>query len=183
MMAGLNGVKYGLSQEQLQILAEEINSDPKDRGYAGCTRGGICKLLNENPPIDNPKVQTIIKNPIYITLKELISTAGITFKELNKINQTDKGKLVLNYFAENNIDLNHPLFEEILKFLAGGIVATRYLPREKINIIHTLRKTKIEAINTTQPQSFGLSRIEKILDLIGIMVEGHDIKNIIMGAD
>lgn len=166
-MAGLNGIKCELTQQQLQVLKNEIDSDSR---YASVTRGGIVKLINEPPLIDNPVACGKVNAPDR-TLAEITIGAGWSPEELAAIRADAEGV-------------------EILKILETGVSLTNatvigYLDR--LQTLNLLSPEKIQAAKDLgeiddpnyQAQIQGLSRTEEILG-VGYKIEGANVKAALM---
>ncbi len=164
-MAGLNGVKYELSQEQLQDLKDEMIFDPQNIGYAGVTRGGICKLFNDKPLIDNPVAVKKVNAPNK-TLVEIVCGADWSSGELAAIQANAEGAEILKILTAG-VDLNNATISSYLDRLE----ALSLLPTEKVLGTKGLGKTDDPSY---QPQVQGSSRTEDVLGT-GYKVEGADV--------
>ena len=166
-MAGKDGSKYKLTTEQLQVLAEEISSDPQSRDYAGCTRGGIVKLLNEKPLIDNPVPQGQVDEPD-VSLGKAVGR--LNANEYLGIVASPVGQGILQAIATfPNIDLLCKLATELMQKL----VAENLLNKERLTEIFAPGKIPDPAWQSQIPTT---SRAEELLGLNGVMLEGADIE-------
>lgn len=166
-MASLNGTKYKLSSEQLQILKNEILTDPQSKGYSGKTKGGIVKILNEKPITDNPDPQSNIDGPS-VTQGDILCRAGLTLVDIKKVQGTVDGLVIWNILMGlAEIDLTSPLAVECL----NSLKTKSLLSNTKVNKIKSLGK-----IPDPSWKAFvtGQSRSEKLLG-VGSMIEGFDV--------
>jgi hypothetical protein len=164
-MAGLNGVKYELTQEQLQALKDEINGDSR---YAGITRGGICKLLNEKPLIDNPVQQGEVNASTYTT-REIINGGSLSVENLKNIKAHADGRIVYDFIMKSDtIDLNNPTDVAFLTILdIKGLITN-----DQRDALWAMQKIPDPA---WQAQIQGQSRAEELL-VAGIVIEGRDVE-------
>lgn len=164
-MAGLNGVKVELIQEQLQALKDEINGDSR---YAGNSIGGICKLLNNKPLIDNPESQGQVNASPY-TPREVIDGGGLSLEDLKNIKTHTTGEIVYDFIIKSDtIDLNDPIDIMFLAKLATDDLIT-------INQKNALLAMQKIPDPGWQAQIWGVSQTEVVLGA-GYTVEGADVK-------
>lgn len=162
-MAGLNGVKHELSQEQLQSLADEINNDAR---YTEKHPHEIEKLLNEHALIPNPIAVKKVNAPNK-TLAEIVCGAGWSSGELAAIQANAEGAEILKILTAG-VDLNDATLVSYLERLQ----ALSLLPSDKIQATTALGK--IDDPNW-QAQIPGQSQVEVALG-DGYTVEGADVK-------
>lgn len=161
-MASLNGIKYQLSPEQLQILAEEI----KQSKYKDVTSGGICKLLNDKPLIDNPDAQGEVDGSD-VSLSE--AAGRLNAAEYLGIAASTVGQSILQAMAIfPDVDLSCKLSTELM----ATLVTEGLLTQERLTELFASDKIPDP---DWQAQIPGPNRTEELLGA-GWLVEGADIK-------
>ncbi|MEE9356530.1 MAG: hypothetical protein V3U75_13145 [Methylococcaceae bacterium] len=163
-MATLNDSRQELTQEQLQIIANEI-SKPE---YKDISPGGICKLLNDKLLIANPSQQGTINGP-NIELMEILITIGATRANVIAIKENPEGLKSWNILKDlNSLDLNSQLVVDCFTtFAEEGLV-----PQAKVDLVFALGQIPNP---NWQAQIEQDSIGENILDS-GWAMEGSDIR-------
>jgi hypothetical protein len=165
-MAALDGVKKELSDNEKQLVTDEITNDPMGKGYTNpSVKISVEELLNRKPLIDNP-ITEIDKPPVL--LLDIIDDCGLTPEKIESIRNDVMLPGIWNFLVDfqNNINLASPTIKQAFDDIenAGHITA-----KQRSDV------TAFGKMPNSTPKIKGKSRAEELLG-DGIVVGGDDLK-------